>query len=69
MKWMHFLHNHVNTMTNKTKLTYDDSLALYFEKYKSNDYIFKKKHDVIKNVVFCIFIFLLIIVILMLYKI
>ena len=46
MKWMHFLHNHVNTMTNKSKLTYDDSLALYFEKYKSSNFCKAFDYDV-----------------------
>jgi len=68
MKWTHFLHNHINTLSEKSTVTYNDSLKIYFDHYKSNDYMFKKKHNIIKNVLFLLFIFILLIIILLLYK-
>ena len=68
MKWMHFLHNHINKITKKDPISYETYLMTYFEHYKPKDFTFKKKHETIKNIMFFIFIFMLLAIILYLYK-
>ena len=68
MKWVHFLHNHINKLTNKPPISYENFLISYFENYKPKDYTFKKKHETIKNILFIIFIFILLCLIIFLYK-
>lgn len=42
MKWIHFLHNKINMKLGKEVIDFDDSIKLYYDKYKpKNDISYK----------------------------
>lgn len=42
MKWIHFLHNKINMKLGKEVIEFDDSIKLYYDKYKpKNDISYK----------------------------
>jgi len=60
-KWVHFIHNKINSYLGKPELTYYDALNKYYENYKLKEI---KKNDERKNKEKYIFGALIIIIIL-----
>ena len=60
-KWVHFIHNKINSYLGKPELTYYDALNIYYEHYKLKEI---KKNDERKNKEKYIFGALIIIIIL-----
>ena len=63
MKYIYFIHNHINEITNKQKLNYDDAWNNYLQLYECKEIESIKKYKIYKQILFCIVMLLFITII------
>ena len=63
MKYIYFIHNHINGITNKPKLNYDDAWNKYLQLYECKQIESTKKYKIYKKILFSIVMLLFIIII------
>ncbi len=63
MKYIYFIHNHINEITNKQKLNYDDAWNNYLQLYERKEIESIKKYKIYKQILFCIVMLLFITII------
>ena len=44
MKWVHFIHNKINSNLDKPEISFFDSLELYYKHYEPKEIVHKKKY-------------------------
>jgi hypothetical protein len=64
---MHFIHNKINISLNKNTLTFDESMAKYYENYKTNEIKIKEIKFYQEKKMFLIILIIVLLVSLYLY--
>ena len=68
IKWVHFIHNKMNILSNKPELTFEEALEKYYENYKSIKVKEKRMKITREKIVFIFILIILLSITVYLYK-